>query len=53
MIGAGFIVAHNAGFDRSVLKACCEQAGLATPQMEFRCTMLIIIGDPPALPGWQ
>ena len=28
---AGFLVAHNAGFDRSVLEACCAAAGVAPP----------------------
>jgi DNA polymerase-3 subunit epsilon len=37
--GAEFLAAHNAGFDRSVLKACCEAAGLKPPALEFKCTV--------------
>jgi DNA polymerase III subunit epsilon len=37
--GAEFLVAHNAGFDRSVLMACCRAAGLQAPDKPFRCTM--------------
>ena len=37
--GADFLAAHNAGFDRSVLKACCERAGLPVPDLRFECSM--------------
>jgi DNA polymerase-3 subunit epsilon len=37
--GAGFLAAHNAGFDRAVLRACCAAAGLAPPALDFRCTV--------------
>ncbi len=37
--GAEFIAAHNASFDRSVLKACCEAAGIALPPHRFECTV--------------
>ncbi|MFS8069667.1 MAG: exonuclease domain-containing protein, partial [Byssovorax sp.] len=37
--GAEFIAAHNASFDRSVLKACCEAAGIAPPPHRFECTV--------------
>jgi DNA polymerase-3 subunit epsilon len=37
--GADFLAAHNAGFDRSVLKACCDYAGLAIPDLRFECSM--------------
>lgn len=37
--GADFIAAHNAPFDRSVLRACCEAAGIAGPSAPFVCTM--------------
>lgn len=36
--GADFLVAHNAGFDRSVLRACCAVAGLALPATPFKCS---------------
>ncbi len=36
---AGFLVAHNAGFDRSVLEACCAAANVAPPELAFRCTV--------------
>lgn len=34
-----FIAAHNAPFDKSVLKACCEHYGIMQPQVEFKCTV--------------
>ncbi|HND09868.1 MAG TPA: exonuclease domain-containing protein, partial [Pseudomonadota bacterium] len=37
--GATFIAAHNAGFDRGVLRACLEDAGLPPPRLPFVCTM--------------
>jgi DNA polymerase-3 subunit epsilon len=36
--GVGFIAAHNAGFDSSVMRACCRTARLAPPRAPFRCT---------------
>lgn len=37
--GAEFLAAHNASFDRSVLRACCEKAAMAVPPTPFTCTM--------------
>ncbi len=37
--GASFLAAHNAPFDRSVLLACCQTAGLEPPSIPFRCTV--------------
>lgn len=37
--GAEFLAAHNAGFDRSVMRACCERAGLAAPAAPYLCTV--------------
>ena len=34
-----FLVAHNAGFDQSVLTSCCESNGINIPQVSFECTM--------------
>jgi DNA polymerase III subunit epsilon len=34
-----FIAAHNASFDRSVLRACCTDCGVAAPESRFLCTM--------------
>ena len=34
-----FLVAHNAGFDQSVLTACCESNDINIPQVSFECTM--------------
>jgi DNA polymerase III subunit epsilon len=39
--GAQFIAAHNASFDASVLRACCEQAGLRPPVQPFVCTVQV------------
>jgi DNA polymerase-3 subunit epsilon len=38
---AAFLVAHNAAFDRRVLRACCATAGVAPPAAPFRCTMVL------------
>lgn len=37
--GADFLAAHNAPFDRSVMRACCEAAGVAMPATPFLCTV--------------
>ncbi len=37
--GAEFLAAHNAAFDRSVLRACCAAAGIAEPPQPFECTV--------------
>ena len=37
--GVEFIAAHNASFDRSVLRACCEAAGIEPPATPFECTV--------------
>lgn len=34
-----FLVAHNASFDRGVLRACCERYGVPFPRLEFQCTV--------------
>ncbi len=34
-----FIVAHNAKFDESVLKACCQRYGIIIPRIPFYCTV--------------
>ncbi len=37
--GAEFLAAHNAVFDRSVMRACCERAGLGAPAAPYLCTV--------------
>ena len=37
--GAGCFVAHNAPFDRGVLRACCDAAGIPVPRLRFACTV--------------
>lgn len=37
--GVEFLAAHNASFDKGVLKACCERYGLNYPARDFVCTM--------------
>jgi DNA polymerase-3 subunit epsilon len=37
--GAVFLAAHNAPFDRGVLSACCNAAGLTVPEQKFLCTV--------------
>lgn len=39
MDGVDFLAAHNASFDRSVLRRCCAAAGLDPPGLPFRCTV--------------
>ena len=39
--GAQYLAAHNAPFDRGVLRACCLAAGLPVPPLEFVCTVQI------------
>lgn len=39
MEGADYLVAHNAGFDRHVLAACCEAGNLPMPRQPFLCTL--------------
>jgi DNA polymerase-3 subunit epsilon len=36
-----FLAAHNASFDRSVLKACCETSGHQTTSSPFLCTVKV------------
>jgi DNA polymerase-3 subunit epsilon len=33
------LVAHNAGFDRAVLRACCAAAGVTPAELPFVCTV--------------
>jgi DNA polymerase-3 subunit epsilon len=37
--GAECLVAHNAAFDRNVLRACCAAAALPAPLLRFACTV--------------
>jgi DNA polymerase-3 subunit epsilon len=37
--GVAFVAAHNAPFDREVLRSCCAQARVQPPAMRFECTM--------------
>ena len=39
--GADFLAAHNASFDRSVLRACCETHRLRLPKQSFVCTVQV------------
>ena len=39
--GAAFLAAHNAGFDRGVLAACCQAAGLTPPELPWLCTVKV------------
>ena len=41
LAGAAFVAAHNVGFDRSVLAACCRSAALPMPDVWFHCSMRI------------
>jgi DNA polymerase III subunit epsilon len=37
--GVDFLAAHNAPFDRAVLRASCEAVGIETPRQPFLCTV--------------
>jgi len=37
--GVNFVAAHNASFDRSVLRACCEMAAVELAELSFVCTV--------------
>lgn len=37
--GVSFMAAHNAGFDRAVLRACCEEADIAPPPLPWVCSV--------------
>ena len=37
--GAEFFAAHNASFDRSVLRACCGSAGISPAPNSYLCTV--------------
>lgn len=39
MHGADYLAAHNASFDRRVLAACCDAAGVGAPEVQFLCTV--------------
>jgi DNA polymerase III subunit epsilon len=39
LAGVEFLAAHNASFDRSVLRTCCERARLSAPSYSFLCTV--------------
>lgn len=39
--GAHAAYAHNASFDRGVLQACCNAAGLPMPPQPFHCTVTL------------
>lgn len=36
---ADFLVAHNASFDRGVLRSCCDNYGIPAPSLPFVCTV--------------
>ncbi len=44
---AEYFLAHNASFDRNVLRACCERYGLPVPTIPFICTVQV------ARKGWS
>jgi len=37
--GADYLLAHNAGFDRAVLRACCGSSGIQYDMPSFVCTV--------------
>lgn len=51
--GVDLIVAHNAAFDRSVLRASWATAGLTPPGHPWACTVEMARGIWPGLPGYK
>lgn len=49
--GATALVAHNAPFDRSVLEACCQAAGLTPPSVAWEDTVALSRKAWPTLPS--
>ncbi len=41
LIDAAFVAAHNASFDRAVLRSCCLRFNLPIPPLRFVCTRQI------------
>lgn len=39
--GVRFIAAHNASFDASVMRACCDHAAVAPPTQPYVCTVQV------------
>lgn len=39
--GAEYLVAHNAPFDRKILRSCCNMADIEMPQQSFVCTVQV------------
>lgn len=39
--GIDFVAAHNASFDRKVLRSCCQRYGIRHPEVPFTCTMVL------------
>jgi DNA polymerase III subunit epsilon len=39
--GVEFLGAHNAGFDRAVLRACCLRGNFVPPEIPFECTVAL------------
>lgn len=37
--GADYLIAHNAAFDRRVLRGCCQTTGVEAPETPFLCTV--------------
>lgn len=38
-VGTDVLVAHNASFDRSVLRSACSESGIQAPELTFRCSL--------------
>ncbi|WP_051476949.1 exonuclease domain-containing protein [Arthrobacter sp. Br18] len=38
-VGMDALVAHNASFDRSVLRSACSESGLEVPELTFHCSL--------------
>lgn len=51
--GVPLLVAHNAGFDRGVLEACCRAQGITPPSVTWRCTLQLARERWPDWPGYK
>jgi DNA polymerase-3 subunit epsilon len=50
-IQGNMLIAHNAGFDISVLKACLETYGIPIPDFDYMCTVQISRNLWPGMPN--
>lgn len=53
MLEGRMVLAHNAGFDISVLRACLDEAGIDHPDLEYACTLSLARKAYPGLDSYR